>query len=434
MRVLHFSTFDNDGGAARGSLWLHRALRAEGIDSLMMVGRKKSDDASILPLPHLADRLAAKLRGRLDAAPLLRYDKTDDAFWTLGWLPARISHIVEEVDPDVVHLHWIGAGFLPIDALKRIGRPLVWTLRDMWPLTGGCHYTAGCERYRQGCGACPQLGSARETDISRKLWQRKERSWAGLNLHLAPISGWLADCVQASPLLRDFPREIVPNGLDAGKFRPTEKRLARRAWGLPADKRIVLYGAVNATQDRRKGFPELLTALDRFGKTDKARDTLLVVFGDLEPADMPDIGIETRYVGYVGDDDRLALLYSCADVAVMPSLQEAFGKTLIEAMACGTPVVAFASGGPLDIVDHRHNGYLAEAFSPDDLAAGIAWCLERRNIGDDPGARARAKVEAEFDIQVVARRYAALYERSMGRIDEPSRPVHGRRRRGAAAE
>ncbi|MEX1152338.1 glycosyltransferase family 4 protein, partial [Parvibaculum sp.] len=394
MRVLHLSTFDSDGGAARGSLWLHQALRAQGVDSLMMVGRKTDDDASILPLPHATDRLAARLRGRLDALPLRRYDKTGDAFWTLGWVPARIEHIVEEIDPDVVHLHWIGAGFLPIDALKRIGRPLVWTLRDMWPLTGGCHYTAGCERYRESCGACPQLRSSREADISRRIWERKKRHWADLDLHLVPISGWLADCVQASPLLRHHPREIIPNGLDAGRFHPSEKRIARRAWDLPDDRRIVLYGAINATRDRRKGFPELLAALGRLSETENARDTLLVVFGDLEPDDMPDLGIETRYVGYVGDDARLALLYSCADVAVMPSLQEAFGKTLIEAMACATPVVAFASGGPLDIVDHRRTGYLAKPFCPDDLAAGIAWCLEEWARGGDPGAAARPPGEA----------------------------------------
>lgn len=434
MRVLHFSTFDSDGGAARGSLWLHRALRAKGVESVMMVGRKTGDDASILPLPRAADRIAARLRSRLDGLPLRLYDKTDDSFWSLGWAPARIDHIIREIDPDVVHLHWIGAGFLPLNILERIGRPIIWTLRDMWPLTGGCHYTAGCERYRTGCGTCPQLRSNAETDISRRIWQRKKRSWSNADLHLAPISGWLADCVRESPLLRDYPVEIIPNGLDANRFQPTEKPIARRAWDLPADKHIVLYGAISATRDRRKGFPELLAALARLGKTERAKDILLVVFGDLKPDDMPDIGIETRYVGYVGDDERLALLYSGADVAVMPSLQEAFGKTLIESMACGTPVVAFASGGPVDIVDHRIGGYLATPFEPEDLAAGIAWCLERLENGERPGIAARAKVEAEFDINVVADRYTALYERSLGNTDEPTGYACRGWSRGVAAE
>lgn len=448
MRVLHFSTFDSDGGAARGSLWLHQALRAEGVDSLMMVGRKTGHDTSILPLPHLSDRIAAKLRGRIDTLPLLPYGKTDDSFWSLGWAPARFRHIINQIDPDVVHLHWTGAGFLPLDALRHIRRPLVWTLRDMWPLTGGCHYTAGCERYQTGCGACPQLRSTHDNDISHRTWQRKSESWVDLDLHLAPISGWLDDCLRASPLLRNYPSEIIPNGLDARRFRPADKRLARRAWDLPEDKHILLYGAINATQDRRKGFTELLAALNQFSRTSDVEDTLLVVFGDLRPDDMPDLGVETRYVGYIGDDEKLALLYSCADVAVMPSLQEAFGKTLIEAMACGTPIVAFGSGGPLDIVDHCFNGYLAKPFCPDDLAAGISWCLKQWSRGNDLGARARAKVESDFDIEVVARRYATLYARCIGErpemtdaieqdmegINESPKPVRGRRSGGAAAE
>lgn len=434
MRVLHFSTFDSDGGAARGSLWLHQALRAKGVDSFMMVGRKTGDDASILPLPRGTDRIAARLRGRLDSLPLRLYDKTDDSFWSLGWAPARIDHIIREIDPDVVHLHWVGAGFLPLDIPARIGRPVIWTLRDMWPLTGGCHYTAGCERYRTGCGACPQLRSGDETDISRRVWLQKKRSWANADLHLAPISGWLADCARESPLLRDYPIEVIPNGLDASRFRPTEKQAARRAWDLPADKHIVLYGAISATRDRRKGFPELLSALARIGETSRSNGILLVVFGDMKPDDMPDTGIETRYVGYVDNDERLALLYSSADVAVMPSLQEAFGKTLIESMACGTPVVAFASGGPLDIVSHRADGYLAAPFEPDDLAAGITWCLERLEAGERLGVAARIKVEAEFDIEIVADRYSALYERSMGKTDEPTGRARRGWSRGVAAE
>ena len=434
MRVLHLSTFDQDGGAARGSLWLHDALRAQGVDSVMMVGRKTSDDSSILPLPTRTDRLAARLRGRLDGLPLYRYDKTEESFWSLGWVPARVDHIMREIDPDVVHLHWVGAGFLPVEGLRLLGRPIVWTLRDMWPLTGGCHYTAGCERYRVGCGTCPQLRSGDADDLSSQTWRRKSDNWGYLDLHLAPISGWLADCVRASPLLRDYPMEIIPNGLDASRFRPFDKQEARRRWKLPSNKRILLYGAINATKDRRKGFPELISALNRLGRTEKANDTLLVVFGNLAPEDLPDTGIETRFAGYIGEDDELAQLYAAADVAVMPSLQEAFGKTLIEAMACGTPVVAFASGGPLDIIDHRINGYLAEPFRPSDLAAGILWCTEEIGRGTDLGGAARRKVEAQFDIDAVARRYTSLYRQCLRGRDEPQGSLHEWRRGRSAAE
>lgn len=415
MKVLHLSTFDVDGGAARGSLWLHEALRARGIDSAMMVGRKQSRDDTIMALPGTASRLMARLRGRFDALPLRRYDKTDDSFWSIGWLPCRFDRMVEDFAPDIIHLHWVGAGFLPISSLGQFRCPVVWTLRDMWAFTGGCHYTAGCERYRDGCGACPQLRSDEENDLSRSIWKKKRDQWHDLDLWLVPISGWLGDCARESPLFGNFPIEVIPNGLDTGLFRPAEKAEARRAWDLPQGREIIVYGAVNATHDRRKGFAELLAALELVGQTKRARDVLLVVFGDLRPDDIPELGVETRFVGYIGDNERLSLLYSAADAAVMPSLQEAFGKTLIEAMACGTPVVAFASGGPVDIVEHGSNGYLALPHSPTDLANGIGWCLDQIKQGRDLGGEARARVEAEFDIGVIADRYHALYERVLAR-------------------
>lgn len=415
MRVLHLSTFDVDGGAARGSLWLHDALRARGVSSLMMVGRKQSDDETIKAPPGKLAQFTARLRGRFDELPLRRYDKTDESFWTIGWLPSRFDRQVAAFAPDIVHLHWVGAGFLPVSALAQFDCPVVWTLRDMWAFTGGCHYTAGCERYLDGCGACPQLRSDDPGDLSRTVWERKRKHWQGLDLWLVPISGWLGECAQESPLLANYPIEVIPNGLDTSLFVPTDKGEARRAWGLPEDRQIIVYGAVNATRDRRKGFPELLAALQHISGTERAENMLLVVFGDLKPDDIPDLGIETRFVGYIKDNERLSLLYSAADAAVMPSLQEAFGKTLIEAMACGTPVVAFGSGGPLDIVEHQGNGYLAKPHCPADLAAGIVWCLDQSRSNGRLGLEARAKVEAEFDIEVIADRYHALYRRVLER-------------------
>lgn len=381
----------------------------------MLVAKKISNDATIHPLPGVLPRLAAKLRMQFDDLPLRRYRTTDESFWTLGWMPCRFDRLVERFKPDIVHLHWVGAGFVPISALKQFSCPIVWTLRDMWSFTGGCHYTAGCEKFRTGCGACPQLRSSNEMDLSRVTWRRKERHWRDLDLWLAPISRWLGECAAASPLLSHYPIEVIPNGLDLSTFIPVEKAAARAAWNLPPDRPIAVYGAINATRDARKGYAELLQALRILGSEEKAKDMLLVVFGDLQQGDIPDCGVETRHAGYIDDNRRLSQLYSSADVAVMPSLQEAFGKTLIEAMACGTPVVAFDSGGPRDIVSHGIDGYLANAFSPQDLARGILWCFDQTARGVDLGGAARMKVRAEFDIEAVADRYQALYGKILAR-------------------
>lgn len=420
MRILHLSTFDTGSGAARGSQWLHEALRRRGIDSSMLVAKKMSEDATVHRPPGALPRLATKLRMQLDDLPLRAYRTTDESFWSLGWVPGRFERMIDDMQPDIIHLHWVGGGFLPISALKQFARPIVWTLRDMWSFTGGCHYTAGCEKYRGSCGACPQLRSSTEYDLSRAIWRHKKKHWRDLDLWLVPISQWLGECAQASPLLGRYPIEIIPNGLDVSTFNQFDKKAARAEWDLPPERPIAVYGAINATRDPRKGFAELREALHILGRQERARDMMLVVFGDdAVQNDIASTGIETRYVGYIEDNVRLSKLYASADVAIMPSLQEAFGKTLIEAMACGTPVVAFDSGGPRDIVSHGIDGYLAKPFDAADLAEGVLWCFGRVAQDVPLGDAARLKVKAEFDIEAVADRYHRLYRTI---LDRPALP------------
>lgn len=411
MRVLHLSTTDIRGGAARGAFWLHQSLRGMGVESTMLVDRKYSDDENVVAGNGLISRINGRLRAELDNLPLRFYHKTDESFWTVGWMRHRIEREVKRLTPDIVHLHWTGGGYIPIQELRQLNYPLVWTLRDMWAFTGGCHYSAGCERYRVGCGQCPQLRSTSDEDLSRKMWRKRAAEWRDVNLWLVPISNWLASCVRQSPLFRDVPIQVIPNGLDTDRFHPIERCTARAIWGLQPDRRYILYGAIGATRDPRKGFKHLVEALQRLAK-DGWRDRAdVIVFGDIEPTAAPDLGLRTHYVGEVSDDSKLAALYSSADVMVVPSLQEAFGKTLIEGMACGTPIVAFDHGGPSDILDHKRTGYLARPFSTCDLAAGIAWCLDDRDITLELGRRAHLKAKHDYRIEVVADQYRHLYQR-----------------------
>lgn len=413
LRVLHLSTTDIQGGAARGSYWLHRALIADGADSRMLVDRKYSNDNTVIA-PANGGPVIRKLRAIGERLPLRRYDTTGQQFWSTNWVPSRIGRAVRACKPDIVHVHWGGGGFLPVEAMPKLGKPVVWTLRDMWPFTGGCHYTDGCIRYRIGCGSCPQLRSTAEMDLSHRVFQRKLQSWRDGNIWLVPLSNWLADHARSSPLLGGNPMEVIPNGLDTDLFRPADPRIARRTWNLPADRKIILFGAINATKDVRKGYAHLRDAVRRLAADGASEDTMLVMFGTDGLDDADTLGMEVRTVGHIRDDERLAALYAAADVMVVPSLEEAFGKTLIEAMACGTPVVAFDSGGPADIVEHRRTGYLARSFEADDLAAGIAWCLERDGRPAELGRLSRKRVEDNYDIRVVARRYRDLYEQICG--------------------
>lgn len=420
MRVLHLAASDIGGGAARGGYFLHRALLAQGCRSEMLVGRKYTDDPSVVELAGAAAPVVEKARAWLDRRPLRRYRKTSESFWTVGWQPRRIGRAVEARDADIVHLHWTGGGFLPLDALRQLSGNVVWTLRDMWAFTGGCHYTAGCERYVRGCGRCPQLRSDRAVDLSSRMWGRRSVRPGG-ELRLIAISEWLAGCARRSGLYDDTEIEVIPNGIDTTVFRPEDRDTARKPWGFPTDRKLILFGAVNALHDARKGFSELVAAAGLLASEGWSGKADLIVFGSQAAPGAPAFGLDARFVGRIDDDRILARLYAAADVMVVPSRQEAFGKTVVEAMACGTPVVAFDDGGPREIVDHKKTGYLAQPFEAGDLARGIAWCLKQDARSDPLGPRAREAALSRYDIAAIAARYLSTYEGILDRTGRPSR-------------
>jgi glycosyltransferase involved in cell wall biosynthesis len=393
---------------------LHRALLSSGVDSLMYVARKYGDDASVIGRTGNISVIRNALRDRLDRVPLRFYEWDASRWWTVGWLPFDISRQVAAIQPDIVHFHWTGRGITPIGALRRLkSYRLVWSLRDMWPLTGGCHYAGDCERFLTGCGRCPQLGSRSSLDLSSWQWRRKERAWRDLSIGFVAASTWMARLAERSPLTGDNPVRVIPNGINMNVFKPIDKMAARDAWDLPRDRRIILYGAINSTTDPRKGFSHLVEALNLLKEREPDSNAMVVVFG--ASGGTADMGHLTRYMGTLKDDLALALLYSAADVMVVPSLQENAGKTAMEAMACGVPVVAFANSGQIDIVDHQQNGYLAENRSASSLADGMAWCLETSAVNDRLSARARQKALRRFDAQGNARQYMALYEEMLTR-------------------
>jgi glycosyltransferase involved in cell wall biosynthesis len=426
MRVVHVLPTDIDGGAARGAHNLHVALRSQGVDSLMLVQRKYSDDPYVFSTSRAGGVWHSGLRDRLDRLPLRLHKWRREGWWTVGWLPFDVSELIDQMKPDVVQFHWAGRGAAPIKILNRLADlkyPMVWTLRDMWPLTGGCHYSNGCEKFLDKCGACPQLNSSTSHDLSRWLWQRKYRAWQNVNLTYIAMCNWMADYARRSPLTFGNEVSVIPNGIDVDKYTPADKAFARSVWRIEPGKKVILFGALHATLDPRKGFSYLSEALRRLAPKWKDRAVAVVFGGNMDGSDL---GIPTRSVGRLHDDVSLALLYSTADVMVVPSVQENFGKTAIEAMACGAPVVAFANTGQIDILDHKINGYLAEDLSSEDLASGIEWCLEHPDHGD-LARRARAKVVNSFDLKDVAARHIDLYSRLIARRYEADEHVLGPR-------
>ncbi|MEH2354970.1 glycosyltransferase family 4 protein [Nostoc sp.] len=410
MKILHISTHDINGGAARAAYRLHTGLQDIGLQSQMLVQEKYSNDKTVVAPKIRLFQGIAKAKLTVESLPLKLYRQKKNTPFFTQWLPDRVIPKVAQINPDIINLHWISGGFMQIETFAKLKRPLVWTLHDMWGFTGGCHVTGECDRYKVSCGACPQLNSGNEWDLSRWVWQRKVKAWKNLNLTLVSPSSWLAECARSSSLFQNLQIEVIPHGLDTQKYRPINKHFAREALNLPQDKKLILFGAIEATSDRNKGFHLLQPALQELSKSGWKDDLEVVIFGASQPENPPDLGFQTHYLGHLHDAISLATVYSAADVMLVPSLQESFGQTASESFACGTPVVAFNATGLKDIVDHQQNGYLAKPYEVEDFAKGITWVLENEQRLQKLSFYARDKAEQEFTLELQARRYSALFQ------------------------
>lgn len=428
LRILHVSTSDVVGGAARCAHRLHRGLLASGATSEMLVRRRKSGDPTVRRFTEEAGLLSSLGRRARRLLGGRNHGSRDTPDWVELFSDDRSRLAVERSEAvgrcDLLHLHWV-AGF--VDYRRFFGKlpegvPVVWTLHDMNPFTGGCHYDFGCGRYRESCGRCPQLGSRREDDPSRAVWSRKERLFSSMSrdrLHLVTPSRWLAGEVGRSSLFdARFDVSVIPNGIDLDGYAPRDRGLARRVLDIPPDARVLLFVA-ESVRNRRKGFDLLCEALAR--STDVS-GLLLLSIGKGEA----DLGLDVPYraLGYTDEDRLLSLVYSAADLFVIPSRQDNLPTTVIEAFACGVPVVGFRTGGIPEMIDDGRTGWLARPEDPRDLAAVL-----RRRMADLSGLRragrkAREVALKEYALDLQVGRYRSLYERL---TDSGSNPVERRR-------
>jgi len=414
MNVLFLNATDIEGGAGRAAYRLLTGMRGLGVPARMLVQRKSGDDPAVIGPATSRGKVAGIVRPHLDQLLLRFYPRRQLTFFP-AVLPDSVAADVAPLAPDLVHLHWVAGGFLRVETLRRLGRPLVWTLHDSWPFTGGCTMPLECRRYEQRCGQCPILGSARERDLSRWLWKRKHSAWKGLDLTIVTPSRWLGAAARASALFRDARVEVIPNGLDLVRFRPHDRRYARELLGLPQDRRLILFIGMNIVNDRNKGFHLLLPALEALRQNGWGEGAEVVVAGCSDPPPGVAMPLTTHFLGRLHDDVTLALLYSAADIFVLPSIQENLPNTVMEAMACGTPTVAFDQGGVPDLVAHGRTGFLARPGDPGDLARCMAGLLDNDAQREAFGHEARRVAEGEYSLETVARRYCALYEEILRR-------------------
>jgi glycosyltransferase involved in cell wall biosynthesis len=405
---------DINGGAARAAYRIHHALRSSHIQSRMLVNVAASADWSVQGPTSKWGKAFGQMRPQL-ATPLCKLFRTaNPIIHSPAVLPSRWPELLNATDADVVHLHWVQGEMLSIADIARIRKPIVWTLHDMWAFCGAEHYTTDyrwCDGYHRDNR--PQYESG--FDLNRWVWQRKRKYWRRPMQIVCP-SHWLADCARSSALMANWPVAVIPNPIDTARWQPIDQRLARQLLGLPQDCLLLLFGAMGGGKDPRKGGDLLLAALAQLCCESSLHNIQLVVFGQLAPQSPLQLGFPVHYTGHLHDDLSLRALYSAADVMLIPSRQDNLPNTGLEAHACGTPVVAFNTGGLSDIVDERVTGVLAEPFDPASLASSIRWLLEDEQRRRAMGSAARERAERLWNPPRVAGLYAEVYGNAMERL------------------
>jgi glycosyltransferase involved in cell wall biosynthesis len=401
--VLNYS--DIVGGAARAAYRIHHAMRHYGVDSTMYVNQSCAGDESVRGPSGQWGKLWAKARVHLGGVALRLLRTGNPVIHSAAILPSTWAKRLNSSDADVVHLHWINYEMMSTADIGRIRKPLVWTLHDMWAFCGSEHYTEDF-RWREGYTSKNKPSYESGLDINRWTWRRKLKYWRR-PVHIVTPSHWLAECVKLSIIMHDWPVSVVPNAIDTNIWQPIDKVTARELLHLPADIPLLLFGAVGGSKDPRKGFELLRQALMHLrGEIDGLR---LMVFGERIPSVPVDLGFPVHYMGILHDDLCLRALYSAADLLILPSRQENLSNTGVEALACGTPVVAFDVCGMPDLVMHKQTGYLAQGFDAEDLAHGIQWILADSERYLDISRMARQDAVARFSYPIVAEKYLKVF-------------------------
>jgi len=413
MRILHIGTSDRRGGAAIASFRLFLALKKHYRNAEMLVRSKFSNEKEITGMNNsVLQRISIAVRFVIERIVCIIHFKSKELLFffspaNTGYNIARLKKVREA---DILHLHWINQGFMSLkdlDKLFRRGKKIVWTMHDMWAFTGGCHYAGECENYIYECGKCPFLRTNNSRDLSYRILKKKEAMYKEAQIIFVSPSRWLAEKASRSHLLSRFDIRVIPNSLDCAVYKPGVKSDVRRSLLLPEDKFLILAGSANL-REKRKGFSYLIEALKIMKQRNPeiSRNFGLITFGKYSHVYNMPVSVYSQ--AYVKDDNTMAKIYQAADVFILPTLEDNFPNLVLESLACGTPVVAFKTGGITEMIDHKVTGYLAELKNIHDLVSGIKWMKSYPDI-QELKQNCRKKVVENFSFEIIAEKYMKLY-------------------------
>ncbi|MBP5713337.1 MAG: glycosyltransferase family 4 protein [Prevotella sp.] len=409
MRVLIVNTSERTGGAAVAANRLMKALNNHGVKAKMLVRDKESDSLTVVGLPKspllhwhfLWERLVIFVRSRFSRRHLFEIDLANTG--------SDITGLPEFKEADVIHLHWINQGMLSLTGIQKIlksGKPVVWTMHDIWPATAICHLTLGCRSFTSACKSCRLLPG--DCKLAQRVWRKKQRLLEDGNIYFVACSHWLEQEAKSSALLKGHKMTSIPNPIDTHIYNRCNKQEARQRLGLPVDKKLILFVSQRVT-NRNKGMTYLIEACRLLEETPQLG---VVILGGHAEEVADQLPFETFPLGYVSDEHRIVDIYNAADVFVLPSLSENLPNTIMEAMACGVPCIGFRVGGIPEEIDHKQNGYVADYRSAEDLARGIRWILTEADY-ESLSQHAVQKVVQNYSQQSVALKYLDIYQQAM---------------------
>lgn len=413
MKVVHVSSSDLSGGAAIACKRISDALILENVDSNLLVQKKISSDYRVKSTTNkLFSRLHYNFRFAIDEGFIRLLTNQERGRFSYPFFGIDITNHPLIFRADVINLHWINGGFLSLDSLKKlgkIGKPLVWTLHDMWAFTGGCHYSLDCRKFEIECNYCPSLKRSGKYDTAKRIFSEK-KFFEEANLTIVTCSKWLQKEAARSILLGKKRILNIPNPVDIEFYKPSDRILSRKKLGLSEDKIYLLFGAMNII-DERKGFKYLLKCLNKLASDSPNTKNIIevLVFGKANSEMIQSIPYKCHYFGNLKSEDEVIACYNSADIFIAPSIQDNLPNTVVESLSCGIPVLSFKVGGLPDMIDHLKNGYLAQVGSVEDLVNGINWFINNRAKQEQLGFNAREKAVKNFSREVVAKQYRELY-------------------------
>jgi glycosyltransferase involved in cell wall biosynthesis len=412
MKIVLINTSDSAGGASIACRRLGFSLRQLGHEVTFLVKEKQTQEDWIVQVEdglwkgestHYAEKLFFL---PYEASKKIRFQFSTASFGI------NIAAHPAVRNADILHFHWINKGFISFKGMRQLaalGKPIIWTCHDMWPFTGGCHYAGECTRYENNCGSCPFIKGDSEMDLSRQIWQKKKTLYSKINLHAVTCSQWLGNTAKSSGLFSNKPVTTIPNPINTLLYAPGYDPKPDSGTNF-----TVLFQAMNI-DDERKGFVYLLGALQLVKEKypDIAARIRILLFGKCNPETLAQIPFPVDYIGMLKNETDIIEAYRQADIFVIPSLEENLPNTIMESLACGVPVVAFASGGIPEMVQHLHNGYLSPVRDTSSLADGIFTLLKDQEQLRALSQNARLWAIDHYSEQVVAKKYVEVYQESL---------------------